>query len=130
MALYAAAVGHNIALGSLITIAPQPRTDVTTQPVQRNASASGGVHEQGLFIVLQWSMLDPTTEYAALLDQFGLGADAVPQANVTLYCPNFEYVFTRYNGIAVRPEQGTDIKRSNTFIVDVSIIVKNLVALA
>lgn len=130
MSIYKAAVGHGVALVSLIDLIPQPRTDATTQPVQRNDSASGAVHEQGLWIALQWSYLDSGVEYAALLDQFGLGADAVPQANVTIYVPNFEFVFTRYNGIAVRPHMGQDVRRSAQFIRDVSLIIKHLSVLA
>lgn len=124
---YRVAVGSGVALGSLVAVNPQPRTDATVQPVQRNESASGAVHEQGLFIVLQWSMLDPESEYTGLLTAFGL--TSALNANVTVYVPNHAYAYTRYNGIAVRPQQGDTIKRSDTFIRDVNIIVKNLVAL-
>lgn len=120
--------GHGIALVDLDAIVPQPRSDSVTQTVQRNESASGAVHEIGLYIVLQWSMLDPASQYNTLLDQFGLdGSNLTSQ--VTVYVPNFEYTWTRFNGIAVRPMQGQTIKRSDYFIRDASIIVKNLTAL-
>lgn len=120
--------GHGIALVDLDAIIPQPRSDSVTQVVQRNESASGAVHEIGLFIVLQWSMIADAAEYAALLDQFALDGTALT-SSVTVYVPNFEYSWTRYNGIAVRPQQGQTIKRADYFIRDVSIIVKSLVAL-
>lgn len=123
---YLLETGWNVALASLVAIVPQPRSDSVTQAVQRNQSASGLIHEIGLYIVLQWSMLDPASEYQALLDQFGL--DGINLTNqVTVYVPDYEYVFRRYNGIAVRPQQGQTIRRSDYFIRDVSIVIKNLV---
>lgn len=120
--------GHGVALVDLDAIVPQPRSDSVTQVVQRNQSASGAVHEIGLFIVLQWSMIADAAEYQALLDQFALDSTNLT-SSVTVYVPNFEYTWTRYNGTAVRPQQGVTIKRADYFIRDVSIIVKNLVAL-
>src|SRR5688572_26342584 len=104
--------GWGVALVDLDAIVPQPRSDSVTQAVQRNDSASGAVHEIGLFIVLQWSMLDHASEYQTLLDQFALDGTNLTSL-VTVYVPNFEYTWTRYNGIAVRPQQGVSIKRSD-----------------
>lgn len=124
---YRVATGHNIALGSLTAVDPQPRTDATTQAVMRSDAVSGAVHEQGLFIDLLWSAIFTATEYQALLDQFGVGAAL--NANVTVYVPNFEYTYARYNGVAVRPEQGVTVRRTDYYIRDVTIRIKNLVAL-
>ncbi len=124
---YRVATGHGVALGSLVAVNPQPRTDATTQAVLRSDALSGAVHEQGLYIALQWSAIFTASDYAALLDQFGVGAAL--NANVTVYVPNFEYVYTRYNGIAVRPQQGIDVRRTDYYIRDVTILIKNLVAL-
>lgn len=122
---YLAATGWNVALVSLIALDPQPRTDITTQPVQRNYSASRAVHEIGLHINLQWSMIETATQYQALLDQFGLGSVLTNQ--VTVYVPNFEYTFTRYNGLAIRPQQGVHVRRGDYFIRDLVIPVIDLV---
>lgn len=124
---YKVATGHGVALGSLNTIVPQPRADIVVAPVQRNYAVSGAVHEQGLFIDLQWSVLDPVSEYTTLLTAFGL--TSVLFANVTVLVPNHAYTDTRYNGIAIRPQQGVEIRRSEYFIRDVTIRVIQLVAL-
>lgn len=125
---YLIALGHDVALVDLDPIVPQPRTDTTTAPVVRNYGVSGAVHEQGLYIALLWSMLDPATEYQTLLGQFGLDGDL--SAEVTVYVPDHEYVYTRYNGIAIRPEQGVDIRRTEYFIRDVTIRIIRLEASA
>lgn len=124
---YKVATGHGVALGSLATIVPQPRADITVAPVQRNYAVSGSVHEQGLWIDLQWSMLDPVSEYTTLLTAFGL--TSVLFANVTVLVPNHVYADTRYNGIAIRPQQGVEIRRSEYFLRDITIRVIQLVAL-
>lgn len=125
---YLVKTGHGVAFLSLVAMAPQPRTDVTIRPIQRSYSASGAVHETGPHIELLWSMLETATEYTTLLAQFGLSA-TVLNANVTVYVPNSVYTFARYNGVAHLPLQGSDIKRTDYFIRDVIILVKNLVAL-
>jgi hypothetical protein len=119
--------GYNIAQVDLDAIVPQPRTDSTVQAVQRSYGVSGVVHEQGLWIPLQWSSLGTVASYQALLAQLGL--TSALQAEGTWYLPDHEYTWRRYNGIAIRPAQGDDIRRSNYFISDVTIRVIKLVAL-
>lgn len=121
---YRVATSHNVALGSLVAVNPQPRTDAATQAVLRSEGISGAIHEQGLYIALLWSAIFTDAEYQALLTQFGLGTSLY--ANVTVYVPNFEYVYKRYNGVAVRPQQGVDVRRTDYYIRDVTILVKNL----
>lgn len=125
---YLVKTGHGVAQVSLEVMVPQPRTDATVQPIQRSYSASGAVHQTGAYIELLWSMLETAAQYTTLLAQFGLSA-TVLNANVTVYVPNSVYTFARYNGVAHLPLQGSDIKRADYFIRDVTILVKNLVAL-
>src|SRR5690606_30269469 len=66
MSTYKVKTGHDNALNTLSDITPQPRTDATTQPVQRTDAASGAIHEQGLWIALQWSMIETASEYQTL----------------------------------------------------------------
>lgn len=124
---YRVATGHGVALGSLAVIVPQPRTDATVQPVLRSDAVSGAVHEQGLFIDLLWSALFTATEYTTLLTAFGL--TSVLYANVTVYIPNAAFSYARYNGVAIKPHMGTDIRRTEYYIRDVTIRIKSLVAL-
>lgn len=122
---YLMADGHGVALGSLAAIVPQPASP-GVQIVQRNSAVSGVVHEQGLWIPLNWNKLS-IAKYQALLTQLGLAAAL--ENDITLYCPNFQYTLTRYNGKAIRPEQGVDIRRPGHFLDDITIRVINLVAL-
>lgn len=125
---YLVKTGHGVALVSLDAMVPQPRTDVTVRPVVRNESASGAIQEIGLYIELLWSMIETPTQLTTLLTQFGLSTTVLTN-QVTIYVPNQVYAFTRYNGLARFPLQGTDIHRSDYFIRDLKIIVNRLEAL-
>lgn len=127
MPLYLMENGYNQAQIDLDVIVPQPRTDSTVQAVQRSHSVSGVVHEQGLWIPLSWNSLGTVAIYQTLLAQLGL--TSALQAEGTWYLPDHEYVWRRYNGLAIRPAQGEDIRRTDYFIRDVTIRVIRLVAL-
>lgn len=99
--MYLIAQGHSVALLDLDPIVPQPRSPEGVQAAQRDFGADGSVFETGLFIRLLWSSLGSATEYQTLLAQFGLD-DQLRQA-ITLYAPNFQRVWVRYNGYAIRP---------------------------
>lgn len=116
--------GYGIALVDLDLIVPQPQGGFV-QPVQRNPSASGVVHEQGLFAPLRYNVLT-VAKYTALLTQFGLSS--VLQAEGTWYLPNHAFVPARYNGIVVRPQLGVDLRRA-IFLKDITFMVIKLVAL-
>lgn len=122
---YRFADGHNVALGSLALIVPQPASP-GVQVVRRDEAVSGVVHEQGLWIPLNYNKLT-VAKYQALNTLFGL-ASAL-ENDITIYCPNFQYVSTRYNGKIIRPEQGVDIRRTSHLLSDVTYRVINLVAL-
>lgn len=102
MPLYQVAQGHSVALLDLDPIVPQPRSPQGVQAAQRDYGADGSVFETGLFIRLQWSSLANEAAYQTLLAQLGLD-DQLRQA-ITLYAPDFEREWRRYNGYAIRPE--------------------------
>lgn len=119
---YKIATGHGVALVSLTTIAPQPASP-GVKAGRRTYSADGAIHDENLYITLEWSVVEDSTDLATLLTQFGLASATT--ANVTIYCPSQLHVYTRYNGVAQRSEIG----RSNYFLRDIVIIVKDLTAL-
>lgn len=123
MPSYLIAEGHNVALLDLDAISPQPRSE-GLKAARRTYSPDGSVHEEGLYIELEWGLLGSATAYQALLTQFGL--DAAATAAVTIYCPGPDYSYARYNGTAVRPEVGRDVRRRGYFIRDVIILVRGL----
>ncbi|MGP1664947.1 MAG: hypothetical protein ACTS5I_03335, partial [Rhodanobacter sp.] len=98
MPSYLMAQGHSVALVDLDPIVPQPRSPQGVQAAQRDFGADGSVFEQGLFINLLWGSLGSVAEYQTLLAQLGLD-DQLRQA-ITLYAPNFEREWIRYNGYA------------------------------
>lgn len=126
MALYSVAPGHGVALLSLNVLVPQPQGGVV-MPVQRNHSASGSIHEIGLYAELKWSYLPTPAAYLALLTQFGLHNALT--ASVTLYCRDARFAFTRYNGTAVLPQAMKDMRWAEYRPREIMILVKNLVAL-
>jgi hypothetical protein len=119
---YRVKTGHNVALGSLTTIAPSPRS-VGVKATRRTHAASGLLYDEGLHITLVYDVLEDATALTALLTQFGL--HTATTANVTLYCPNQMHAYTRYNGVCVRPE----VSRDNYFLRGIEIVVRELVAL-
>ncbi len=119
---YKVAEGHGVALMSLTDIDPQPAS-AGVKAGRRTHSADGAIHDENLYVALEWSVVEDATALDDLLAQFGL--DSATTAAVTVYCPNQLHAFTRYNGVAQRPESA----RQNYFIRDVQIVIKNLVAL-
>ena len=119
---YLIAEGHNVALVDLVAISPQPASP-GVKATRRTFSADGAIHDEGLYIALEWSVVEDATALNDLFAQFGL--DSATTANVTVYCPNQLHAFTRYNGVAQRPEVG----RQSYFLRDVQIVIKGLVAL-
>lgn len=119
---YLVKTGHDQALIDLVAIDPQPAS-AGVKAGRRTYSADGVVHDEALYIQLEWSIVEDATALAALLTQFGLASATT--ANVTIYCPSQLHVYTRYNGVAQRMEVG----RQSYFLRDVQIVVKGLVAL-
>lgn len=120
--IYKVKTGHDQALLDLVAIDPQPASP-GVKAGRRTFSADGAVHDENLYVTLEWSVVEDATALDDLFEQFGL--DAATTAAVTIYCPNQLHVYTRYNGTAQRME----IARSNYFLRDVQIVVKGLVAL-
>ena len=123
MSNYKVAEGWNVALGSLITIDPQPYSE-GVKSVQRVYALSGDPIDYGNYITLNWDFLESPTEVADVYEFFGL--DTLTSSPVTIYLPNDIYVYKRYNGLAVRPQPSWN----NYFPRGVAIVVKNLEILA
>lgn len=121
MSQYLIAIGHDVALEELDPITPQPGSE-GVRPMRRTYAADGSVHEEGLYIDLAFGE-HPAATYGALLAQFGL--DSAPVAAVTLYAPGQDYSFVRWNGYAVLPEIGRDVRRRGYF-VGITILVREL----
>lgn len=122
MTTYRAKVNHNVALVSLTTLDPQPRSE-GVKPTRRDYANDGTVIDQGLYVELVWDILDDATAYTTILGVFGL--TSAKSADVTIYARNDQYAWTRYNGKAIRPEPSWN----QFFPRNVVILVRDLVAL-
>ena len=117
--------GHNVALVNLVNVAPQPHSD-GIQATRRTVGADGSVYDEGRFIELEFSLVQGPTMYVALLTQFGV--QNLLFAPVTVYIPDERLTFIRYNGTAVRPQPGRDMRRARFFPRNITILVKDLFA--
>ena len=124
--LYAS--GHGVALESLIPFDPQPMSP-GMQTVQRNQSASGLVHEIGLWIPLVWGVFEAEEDYQTILTNAGINVLGTYTNQGTIYVPNFQWVWGRYNCTFVRPQVGQNIRWDNFSLGGATLICKNLEAL-
>lgn len=119
--------GHNIALVSLATISPQPHS-TGIQATRRTNGADGSVLDEGRFVELEFNLVQNGTMYVALLTQFGVH-NSLTNA-VTVYIPDERLAFIRYNGTAVRPQPGRDMRQTRFFPRNITILIKDLEASA
>lgn len=125
MTTYKAADGHNIVLGSLIDLDPQPAT-VGIQSTRRVHSGSGSVLDEGKYIELKWNTLGTVAQYQAILTALGISSALTNE--ITIYVQDETFAWVRMNGTAVRPEQGRGVQRRMPFVYNITILVKDLVA--
>lgn len=125
MSTYRVAVGHDVVLGSLVDVTPQPSTE-GIKTVRRTYAADGTVHEDGKYIELDFNVLGNVAMYQSVLTAFGV-KDVLTE-DVTVYIRNEVFDWVRMNGTAVRPEVGQDVQWRRYFPRNITILVKNLVA--
>lgn len=116
--------GHNVALGSLVTLVPQPRSE-GIKVARRTYAADGSVYGEGVYIELEWDVVEDPAMLDAIYAQFGLGVLASTN-EVTILIPGITYLDTRFNGLATRPLIGVDLRRNQFFLRNLTILVKNL----
>jgi hypothetical protein len=121
---YRVADGHDVALGSLAVISPQPRSE-GVRVTRRSYAADGTPVDEGRYVELEWSALEGVTEYNAILAAFGL--DDALSNEVTVYVRDERRAWARLNGRALLPEAGREM-RWRYFPRDVVITVRDLEA--
>lgn len=127
MSIYRVLPGLNQPLIDLVTLDPQPMSP-GVKFTRRVDNADGSIADQGPYIDLLWPVLDGgAVEYGALLTLFGLGAATT--VDVTIFARNEDWQWFRFNGLAVKPQQGVDV-RWNYFPSNLAILVKHLTQLA
>jgi hypothetical protein len=108
MSTYRVATGHDVVLGSLTVLSPQPSGDAVIQTTRRTFSADGSVADQGRYIELNWS--------------------AYTSALVTVYVRDEVFTWVRMNGTAIRPEPGRQVRwgEVQSRPLGISILVRDL----
>jgi hypothetical protein len=102
MSLYRIAYNHDVPLASLIAVNPQPRSN-GVQPTRRTHTGNG-VIDEALWCEWIWDGgIDDSVAYQNILIACGLLTTA-KWRSVTIYTRNDLFVWTRFNGMAIRPE--------------------------
>lgn len=125
MSTYKVADGHDVALGALSDIDPQPRSE-GVQVTRRTHAGDGSVQDDGKYVVLEFTALSGTSEYQSLLSTFGVNSSTTNE--VTVYMRDETFAWVRMNGTAVRPVPGDDVAWKNYFPRDVRILIRDLEA--
>lgn len=120
---YLIGIGHDVVLEDLDPIVPQPATPGMLFG-RRSYAASGIVIDEMPYVPFEFSTIKSATQYQSILTQFGLMTALT--AEVTVYVQDRNYDWVLRNGLAVAPEIGTDGQRSQYFLRDFTILVKNL----
>lgn len=129
MTSYRVGIGHDVALGSLTVLSPQPDPGPGVQVTRRMYNGDGTVTDQGRYIELPWSAYTNGTDYLTLLSLFGLN-NSTSSAAVTVYVRDETYTWIRMNGTAIRPVPGETVKWGDVQDrpLDIVILVKDLAA--
>lgn len=127
MSTYRVATGHDVVLGSLTVLDPQPDPGTLIQATRRSYAADGTPTDQGRYIELPWSALEDGTAYTDLLTDFGLSA-STSSALVTVYIRDETFSFVRMNGTAIRPEPMREVTTGDRQQrpLDIVLLVRNL----
>ena len=120
---YKVADGHDVALVSLTDIDPQPRS-TGIQTTRRTFAGDGTVHDDGRYVILEWTVIENDTEYQSLLSTFGI--QSATSNDVTVYVRDETFAWVRMNGTAIRPQPGRDVAWKDYFPRDVQILVRDL----
>lgn len=105
---YLIAVGHNVAVEDMLPFDPQPETPGMI-PTRRTNALSGKVIDEGLYVPYTWPLFDLDEDYRAILAQCGLLTATT--ALVSIYAQDENYDWVARNGMAIKPEIGTDGRR-------------------
>lgn len=124
---YLIAVGHDVVLGSLLPLDPQPRT-VGYLHGRRSYAASGAIIDELDHVEYLYSAIESAAQYQSILGQFGLAT--ANTALVTVTVQDERYAEVQRNGRAVLPLVGSEGGRENYFLRDFTVLVKDVRALA
>ena len=115
MSSYRVKTGHDVALGSLTVLSPQPDEEHAggIQYVSTDYGADGTPSQQGPYFVFEWQELSQSS-YTTILGLFGVNSAGAAIADVTVYVRDETFEnWVRKNGKAIRPEPGKSVSWNN-----------------
>lgn len=118
---YKIALGWDQAEGDMDPIAPQPHSEGVKYQ-RRTFTAANTIVEENSYVELEWNIIGSIYAYQQLLSQFGLYSAYT--SYVTIRVPEYQFAFNRFNGIAIRPEHGKEVRQRDHFIRDLVILVQ------
>lgn len=119
MSTYRVKSGHDVALGSLTVLDPQPRS-AGVQYARRSVMPDGSVVAEGPYVELVWDVLESETAYQALM--LSLGVSTSMSIAVTVYARSDQFAWVRYNGHLIRPVANWN----NYFARNTVVLIRNL----
>ena len=125
MTTYRVADGSDVALVDLTVLDPQRHSE-GIKPTRRTFGGDGTPYDEGKYVELLYSAVSGVTEYQSILSSFGV--QSAGSNEVTVYVRDETFAWVRKNGLAIRPEPGRDVRWSNFFPRDVTILVRDLAA--
>lgn len=118
--------GHGVALWSL-TVCPIQPTAEAVQATRRTFAATGRPYDEGLYVEWVWSVIETPSQLLTVLGYFGMGGLPITYTKeVTIYTRNELYSYIRYNGLAVFPQLGRDLRWKNFFPRDLTMLIRDL----
>ncbi len=104
MSDYRVADGHDVALGSLTVLNPQPKSR-GIQYTRRNFAGDGTPINEAPFVELKWTVFT-NDNYDQIMTDFGL--TSADSNDVTVYVRDENWNYARKNGKAIKPNIGED----------------------
>lgn len=120
---YRIAAGHDVVLGSLTVLSPQPR-GLPVRPTQRTYGLSRTAYDNAPYCEWVFDYFESVTTYGAMLTAVGLGSLNV--ADVTIYTRGPRLTYIRYNATVTLPEMGQEGDWSNYYLRNVVFRFTNL----
>ena len=100
-------LGHGLTLEQLSPFVVEPQISEGVHHAQRDVASDHTIHQQGVFCVLLWPVIDGVDDLDALLTQMGLEGDSDLRAAVTAYLPTTRSKWHLYQGYANMPQSLT-----------------------
>lgn len=113
---YRIATGHDVALGSLTVLSPQPR-GLPVRPTVRTHGLSRVAYDVAPYCEWIFDYFVSATTYNAMLTTMGLAS--VGYADVTIYTRGPRLTYIRYNATVTLPEMGRDGDWGNYYLRNV-----------